>query len=111
MGLQGARYLTLPTLTFVYQHDHEGGTAKLDLIVHGVRCYGTANFLRQHIADVPGIISLVAYGANHRVVIVYDSTLTSAEEIKRAIESPVKTRRGAVRFFKVRSQAATSQSG
>ncbi len=106
-GTQGARYLSLPTLTFTYIEDYEGRTATVDLIVRGVRCYGTANLLRHHIAKVPGVVSLVAYASKHRVVIEYDPILVSPHAIKRAIETPIVTRRGPIPIFKVGSGLET----
>ena len=106
-GIQGSRYLSLPTLAFTYIEEHGGKTATVDLIVHGVRCYGTANLLRQHMAKLPGIVSLVAYASRHRVVIEYDPTLTSPDQIKRAIEAPIMTRRGPIPVFKVGSELKT----
>lgn len=100
-GTKGARYLSVPTLTYIYSEIHKGKVARIDLTVEGVRCYGTANLLRQHIAAHPGLVSLVAYGSKHRVVIEFDPNLTDAERICKAIEAPVETRRGPIPFFRV----------
>lgn len=100
-GTRGARHLSVPTLTYAYTEVHGAKTAKVDIVVDGVRCYGTANLLKQHIASHPGLVSLVAYGSRHRVVIEFDPTMTNAEAICKAIEAPVQTKRGPVPFFRV----------
>ncbi len=103
VGTRGAKHLSVPTLSYTYSESHKGKVAKVDLIVEGVRCYGTANVLRQHIASHPGIVSLVAYGSRHRVVIEFDPDVTDVEGICRAIEAPILTKRGPIRFFRIAS--------
>jgi hypothetical protein len=102
-GLLGARRISLPTLTFIYDYGFKGKTASAEFIVEGVRCYGTANLLRKHIESVPGIISMIAYGGRHRVTVEYDPARTSREEILDSIEKPVMTSNGPMEWFKVTS--------
>ncbi|MGQ9603475.1 MAG: hypothetical protein ACUVUU_04630 [bacterium] len=100
-GVRGAKHISVPTLTYTNDQVHVGKIAKVDLIVEGVRCYGTANLLRQHLATHPGIVSLVAYGSKQRIVIEFDPSLTDANAISEAIESPVVTKRGPIRFLRI----------
>jgi len=103
VGIKGAKHLSVPTLSYTYSGSHRGRIAKVDLVVEGVRCYGTANILRQHLASHPGIISLVAYGSKHRVVIEFDPDVTGVERICKAIEAPILTKQGPIRFFRIAS--------
>ena len=100
-GVVGAGYISVPTLTHVFDAGFEGDTAKAELIVEGVRCYGMADFLREHIETLPGLVSMVAYAGKHRVIIEYAPALVSLEEIVAAIDEPSVTESGPVRYFEV----------
>ncbi|MFZ1947695.1 MAG: hypothetical protein WAW06_09115 [bacterium] len=102
-GVTGAKKISLPTLTYIFDKGFRGEAATAKMTVDGVQCYGTANALREHIAAVPGLVSMVAYGGRHRVVLEYDPEKVGPEGITRAIEQPVMTRQGPVAFFKVLS--------
>jgi len=100
-GLLGAKQITLPTLTYMFDKEFRGETATAKLTVDGVRCYGTANALREHIASLPGLVSMVAYGGRHRVDLQYDPRRLMPEQITESIERPVSTPQGPMAFFKV----------
>jgi len=100
-GVLGAKKISLPTLTYIFDKEFEGKAATANLTIDGVRCYGTANALREHISKTPGLVSMVAYGGRHRVVLEYDPGKLDAERIRSAIERPVMTRQGPMEFFKV----------
>jgi hypothetical protein len=100
-GLVGAKQISLPTLTYMFDKEFGGKTATAKLTVDGVRCYGTANALREHIAGLPGLVSMVAYGGRHRVDLQYDPQRLAPGQITDAIERPVSTRQGPMAFFKV----------
>jgi hypothetical protein len=100
-GVTGAKHISLPTLTYIFDKSFQGEAATANMTVGGVRCYGTANALREHIAALPGLVSMVAYGGRHRVVLEYDPQKVAPDEITRAIERPIMTRQGPVAFFKV----------
>jgi hypothetical protein len=102
-GVLGARLISVPTLTFTYDEAYEGRSERAILTVRGLKCYGTADYLRQHIASVPGLVAIVAYAGKHRVVVDYDATKTGVEEIIRAIEAPIATKAGPQSFYKVLS--------
>ena len=101
VGVLGAKKISLPTLTFIFDKEFKGQVATAKLTVDGVRCYGTADALREHIAGLPGLISMVAYGGRHRVVLEFDPSRLRPGEIAQAIERPVQTRQGPMAFFKV----------
>ena len=100
-GVLGAKKISLPTLTFIFDKEFHGKTATAKLTVDGVRCYGTASALREHISTVPGLVSMVAYGGRHRVVLEYDPQRVTLDQITRSIESPIMTRQGPMEFFTV----------
>jgi copper chaperone CopZ len=100
-GLMGAKQISLPTLTYMFDKDFGGRAATAKLTVDGVRCYGTANALREHIAGLPGLVSMVAYGGRHRVDLQYDPERLGLDQITEAIARPISTRQGPMAFFKV----------
>jgi len=100
-GVMGSKKISLPTLTYTFDKDFKGEAATAKLTVDGVRCVGTANAFRQHITGVPGILSMVAYGGRHRVVLDFDPKRVTLEEITSAIDKPVMTLQGEIPFFRV----------
>jgi len=103
-GVVGANYISVPTLTHQFDSEFAGEAAGAELIVQGVRCYGTADFLREHIEAVPGLISMVAYAGKHRVIIMYSPSEVSLDDIVTAINAPSMTADGPVRYFEVTSR-------
>jgi len=103
-GLVGANYISVPTLTHVFDAEFEGETARAELIVQGVKCYGMSDFLREHIESVPGLVSMVTYAGKHRVIIEYSPRHVSLDEIIAAINAPSETGDGWVRYFEVVSR-------
>ena len=102
-GVLGARLISIPTLTFTYDEGYEGESSRATFTVSGVRCYGTADYLREHIESVPGLIALEAYAGKQRIIVDYDGEKTGAEDIIRAIEAPVETKSGPRSFYEVLS--------
>jgi hypothetical protein len=103
-GVVGANYINLPSLTHSFDPAYEGETATTVLIVEGVRCRGMADYLREHIEHVPGLVSMVAYAGKHRVVIEYAPEAVDVETIIAAIEEPVETDDGLMQYFDVTSR-------
>ena len=103
-GVVGANYINVPSLSHVFDADHRGETATTELVVEGVRCSGMADFLREHIETLPGLVSMVAYAGKHRVVIEYSPETVEVEEIVARIEAPVETEEGPVQYFEVTSR-------
>jgi copper chaperone CopZ len=104
-GIVGSRAVRIPTLTFRYNESVEREVAHARLTVQGLRCYGTANALREHIGSLPGLVSIAVYAGRRQVDIYYESDETSLEQIISAIEDPIITDAGPVMFFKVVSSA------
>jgi hypothetical protein len=103
VGVVGAGYISVPTLTYMFDPGFAGETEKAALTVEGVRCYRTADFLREHIESVPGLVSMVTYAGRHRVIIEYSPQAIGIDDIVAAIESPVLTDHGRMRYFSVLS--------
>lgn len=101
VGVVGAGFISVPTFSHVFDPGFAGETETAVLTVEGVRCYGTADFLREHIAGVPGLVSMVAYAGRHRVVIEYSPRAVAIDDIIAAIEEPVLTDNGRMRYFSV----------
>jgi len=100
-GLLGASLISVPTLTHSFDPGFEGERATTVLTVEGVRCWGTADFLREHIEHIPGLVSMVAYAGKHRLVIEYSPKAVDVETIVAAIEKPVDTDEGYIQYFDV----------
>ena len=100
-GVVGASKISLPTLTYIYDKEFKGKSTTAKFTVDGVKCYGTANILREHIEQLPGLVSLVAYGGRHRIVLEYDPQKIGPDQITTAIEQPITTRQGPMAYFKV----------
>ena len=100
-GVIGAKKISLPTMTYMFDKNFDGKSSTARLTVDGVQCVGTATAFREHISGVPGLISMIAYGGRHRVVLEYDPQRVTLEEITSAIDKPVITLQGAIPFFKV----------
>ena len=100
-GMLSASKISLPTLTYIYDGSFKGESATANLTVDGVKCYGTSDLLRRHIEQVPGLVSLVAYGGRHRVTLRYDPEKTSSEQLVAAVEQPIMTKDGPMAYFKV----------
>jgi hypothetical protein len=103
-GVVGAGYINVPTLSHVFDPAFDGETATAELIVEGVRCYGTADYLREHIEHLPGLVSMVAYAGKHRVVVEYSEQAVSLDTIIAEIERPVQTEDGLIQYFDVVSR-------
>ena len=66
-----------------------GEGKKLECIVEGVKCKGTALFFTSLYEDTTGIIGIETYAADHRVVFAYDPTIITPERIRSIMEAPV----------------------
>jgi len=90
-GLRSA--FTQPT-TAVTAGDGEG--SKLECIVDGVRCKGTAAFFTQLYEDVAGINGIETFATERRVIFTYDPSIIAPEQIKAVMEAPVPLRDGSM---------------
>ena len=68
--------------------------SKLECIVDGVRCKGTANFFTMLYKDVPGISGIETFATERRAVFTYDPAVITPDEIKAIMEAPIPLRDG-----------------
>lgn len=72
----------LPTLSKTFPAFTSGATfARVDLILRGLRCRGTANTLAWILEEEPGVAALDAYVAEAKVRVLYDPGKTSPEKL------------------------------
>ena len=88
LTLLGGFYLrtafTQPTTTF---GESEG--TKLECVVEGVKCKGTARFLTMLYEEVPGISGIETYASDRQVVFTYDPSVITPDSIRAIMEAPV----------------------
>lgn len=65
------------------------GSAKVECIVDGVKCKGTASLFTSHIQGVPGISTIETFAADHKVIMTYDPAVITPDQIRAKIDSPV----------------------
>lgn len=83
-GLRAA--FTQPT-TNVMMGSSEG--KKLECIVDGVKCKGTAAFFTKLYENVPGVNAIETFATEQRAIFTYDPDLVTPEQIKAIMEAPV----------------------
>lgn len=71
--------------------------AKVECVVDGIRCKGTAGFFTSLYEMEPGIASIVTFASEHKAVIEYDPAVTSPDRIRRVMEAPIPLRDGSRR--------------
>jgi NAD-dependent dihydropyrimidine dehydrogenase PreA subunit len=88
LGLSGAGLLVFPSFEhrFVEAGD---ASAEVELIVAGVRCVDTAEQAAMQLDGVDGVIDVVAYASDARLVVGYDPAAIDVEAIVAALQSPV----------------------
>jgi hypothetical protein len=87
------------------------GAATVECIVDGVKCKGTASLFTSHFEGVAGISTIETFAADHRVVLTYDPTIITPEDIRKKIDSPVALDEStSVAFFKCVSMDETTQT-
>ncbi len=78
----------LPTMSKTFPAYSSGATfARVDLIVTGLRCRGTANTLSWILEDEPGLAALDTYVAEAKVRVLYDPTLTGPQKLADRIKA------------------------
>ena len=65
------------------------GSARVECVVDGVKCKGTASLFTSHIQDVPGISTIETFAADHKVIMTYDPAIITPDQIRDNIDSPV----------------------
>jgi len=66
-----------------------GEGRKLDCVVDGVRCKGTAEFFTSLYKDVDGIAGIETFASEHRVIFSYNPDVISPEQIRTIMEAPI----------------------
>lgn len=78
-----------------------GEGKKLECVVEGVRCKGTAEFFTSLYKDTAGISKIETFAADHRVIFSYDPAIISPERIRTIMEAPIQLDDGtSVQAFK-----------
>ncbi|MBL7190895.1 hypothetical protein ISS30_04305 [bacterium] len=69
--------------------DSEGGGKKLECLVEGVKCKGTASFFTSLYKNTEGIISIETYATEHLAVFTYNPQLITTQRIIEVMETPI----------------------
>jgi hypothetical protein len=85
---------TQPTTSVAFQR---GGSARLECVVDGVKCKGTAAFFTQLYDGVPGIASIETFATEHRAIFTYEPAVITPDQIRRIMEAPIPLRDGSRR--------------
>jgi len=81
-----------------------GEGKKLECIVDGVRCKGTAQFFASLYEGVDGINGIETYASDHRVVFTFDPKTITPDRIRSIMEAPIPLRDGtSEQIFRCRS--------
>jgi hypothetical protein len=70
--------------------------AKLECVVDGVKCKGTANFFTSLFENVAGINGIETYASDHRVIFTYEPSLITPDQIRTIIDAPVPLQDGRI---------------
>ncbi|MFH1010607.1 MAG: heavy-metal-associated domain-containing protein [bacterium] len=82
---------TQPTTSVSFQH---GGSARLECVVDGVKCKGTAAFFTRLYDGIPGIASIETFATEHKAIFTYEPSIITPEQIRRIMEEPIPLRDG-----------------
>ncbi len=83
-----------PTTEFSFNAE---GSAKLECIVEGLKCKGTANFFTKLYEGRQGIASIVTFASEHQAVFTYNPEVISPEKIREIMEADIPLRDGTKR--------------
>lgn len=67
----------------------DGGRSRVECIVDGVKCKGTASLFTTHMQTTPGIHAIETFASDHRAVLSYDPDVITPEQIRAKIDAPV----------------------
>jgi hypothetical protein len=87
---------TAPTTQVSFQGDSEvqHAEARLECVVQGLKCKGTAAFFTSLFEGTPGIASIETFATEHVAVFTYDPAVIDEDRIQGIIEAPVPLRDG-----------------
>lgn len=100
-GIWFGNKFELPTIdetwnmeTFLVNNSRSKGISSLQTFkmegLKSVKCYGSSMALKARLQKVPGIYGLKTYTNHHYVIITYDPTVITTEEIQKAIYIPAR---------------------
>jgi len=82
-------------------HFGSGEGTRLECVVEGIRCKGTATFFSNMYEGVPGITGITTYASEHKAVFTYNPDLITPDSIRAVMESPIMLNDGTQqRFFR-----------
>jgi hypothetical protein len=90
------RVFFFPTTEVTYASQ---GDSRVEFIVDGLKCRGTASFFTEMFNDVPGIRSITTYAADHRAIFVYNSEEINPDRIKVIFEKEFRLDDGSFTSF------------
>ena len=67
----------------------DGQGKRLDCIVNGVKCKGTARYFTSLYEGVDGVGGIETFAADHRAVFTYDPSVITPDDIRRIMEAPI----------------------
>lgn len=53
-----------------------------------VKCFGSANSMKNRVSRIPGILGMDAWASKHKVTLYYDTATLSETDVKRAVFTP-----------------------
>jgi len=59
------------------------------MTVQGVKCQGTADYFLARYSNQPGIVAMEAFAADHKVMMSYDASKVTLDQIREIGEAPV----------------------
>jgi hypothetical protein len=65
------------------------GSKKIECVVEGLKCKGTAGFFTKMYEDVQGISAIETFATEHKAIFTYDPAVITPAEIKAVMETPV----------------------
>ncbi len=93
IGLILALQVELPTINLRWGDDTAISQAAMfsQSGLKNVKCYGSSMSFANQIKRVPGVLGVDTYVKTHTVNVLYDSSKTSGDDIRKAIFSPART--------------------
>jgi copper chaperone CopZ/NAD-dependent dihydropyrimidine dehydrogenase PreA subunit len=77
----------LPTISEQWGKGKSNATLKIEGL-KSIKCFGSSRSFANQMKEVNGVFGVETYVKHHRVVVYYDSTIVSANQVKESIFSP-----------------------
>lgn len=89
-SLLAARLLAIPSLAVHFRSPAPGSRPTVSVfVVDGVRCVDTARRAASALAEIEGVLGVVAYASRSRLDITFDHRGCSPTAIRDALEGPI----------------------